>query len=867
MMEKPPLARFAHPGTPDMTRRRIALLLLSLLSIAAAPPASDPLPGLVARSLGPATMSGRVTSLAVVERDPRVQYVGAAAGGLWKTEDEGRSWRCVFAGAPHASVGAVAVAPSRPRVVWLGTGEANPRNSVSWGNGVFVSHDAGRTWTHAGLAETHHIGRIAVHPDDPDVAYVAALGHLWGPNAERGLFGTRDGGRTWQHLLKLDAETGCIDVALDPTEPRTIYAAAYRVRRDGFAGGNPAVQTGPLAGIYRSRDAGKTWSRLTKGLPKGQLGRVGLCVWRKDPRLIYAVVPTERTDIRNTPGQKPGFGPLETGGVFVSTDRGDSWVKLNDLCPRPFYFGQVRIHPTESRRVWVLGVPLFVSNDGGRSFRSDGARGTHYDHHDLWINPANPLHLLLATDGGLYTSRDGGVNWTHTPNLPISQFYGVAVDTRMPYRIVGGLQDNGTWIGPSRTNRPYGIVNGDWRQVLGMDGFQCAIPPDDPGILFAEGQYGKLHRIDLGTRGALAIQPRLTRPGAPPFRFNWSAPLVLSAHDPRTLYYGGNHVFKSTERGQTWRIISPDLTRGGTGPSPHTGHTLTALAESPLRPGVLYAGTDDGRVHVTKDDGKTWAELASRLPGVPAGCWVTRIECSAHAPGTGWLSLSRHRYDDRRPYLFRTDDFGMTWRSLAANLPQEGPVHVVRGDARNPELLFAGTEFGLYVSLDAGTAWLPLKNGLPPCPVHDLVIHPRERELVVATHGRGLYVLDVAPLEELSPKNQASKAHLFDVRDVAARRPTAAVSPPSRGYLGENPPAGAVIYYRLTEHAERVGVEIVDATGRVASRLAGRMGRGLHRVIWDLKDRDGADVPAGEYVIRLLAGQAIRERKVRVRGE
>jgi photosystem II stability/assembly factor-like uncharacterized protein len=846
--------------------RRLAIALAGLVALAAAPPpASDPLAGLVARSLGPATMSGRVTAIAVVESDPRVQYVAAASGGLWKTSDDGKTRTCVFPGRPYAAVGAVAVSSSNPEVVWVGTGEANPRNSVSRGNGVFVSRDAGRTWARAGLAETHHIGRIAVHPDDPNTAYVAALGHLWDPNPERGLFGTTDGGRSWRHLLKLDSETGCIDVALDPEDPTTIYAAAYRVRRDGFSGPNPAVQTGPLAGLYKSRDAGKTWKRLTRGLPTSPLGRIGISVWRKDPRLIYAVVQTERTDIRNVPGQKAGYGPIEIGGVFVSRDKGESWVKLNDLCPRPFYFGQVRIHPTDSRRVWVLGIPLFVSSDGGRSFSAEGARGTHYDHHDLWVNPANPLHLLLGTDGGLYTSRDGGRSWAHAKNLPIGQFYAAAVDSRTPYRIVGGLQDNGTWMGPSRTNRPVGILNEDWQRILGMDGFQCQVPPDDPATVYAEGQYGKLHRIDVPSRHAVSIQPRSTRPDTPPFRFNWSAPLVLSAHETKTLYFGGNHLFKSADRGQTWRIVSPDLTRGGTGPSAHTGHTLTALAESPLRAGVVYAGTDDGRVHVTKDDGKTWAEVSARLPGVPAARWVTRIEASAHAPGTAWLSLSRHRHDDWRPYLFRTDDYGMTWRSIVANLPREGPIHTVRGDARNPELLFVGTELGLYVSLDAGASWLPVKNRLPPCPVHDLVIHPRERELVVATHGRGLYVLDVAPLQELSPKAQASRVHLFDVREVTLRRPPGASSLPSRGYAGENPAAGAVLYYRLAERALHVSVEVAGASRRVAALLRGSGAPGLHRLVWDLKDRDGAEVPPGEYVVRLRVGDVLREKKLRVR--
>lgn len=831
--------------------RHYFLFFVSLLTIAAAPPPiPDPLVGLVARSIGPATMSGRITSLAVVESDPRIQYVGAASGGVWKTTTDGKSWECVFPGRPHAAIGAVAVSQSHPRVVYVGTGEANPRNSVSWGNGVFVSQDGGKSWTHAGLVESHHVGRIAVHPKDPNVAYVAALGHLWAPNPERGLFGTRDGGKTWQHLLQLDNETGCIDVVIDPTDPDTVYAAAYRVRRDEFSGGNPAVQFGARAGIYKSSDAGQTWKRLTRGLPGSAPGRIGLSVWRKDPRLVYAVVQTEHTNIRNVTGQGVGFGPIETGGVFYSRDKGETWHKVNDLCPRPFYFGQIRLDPTDSRRVWVLGIPLFVSVDGGRSFSADGAKSAHYDHHDLWINPADFRHLLLGTDGGLYVSRDRGFSWGHVATLPISQFYAVAVDRQTPYRIYGGLQDNGTWYGPSRTNRTTGIWNGDWKQMLGMDGFQCQVPPDDPTTVYAQGQYGQLHRIEVYPRRATVIKPRSTRADAIPYRFNWSSPLVLSAHDTRTLYYGGECVFKSPDSGQTWYKLSEDLTKGQTGKSPATNHTLTAIAESPLRQGVLYAGSDDGRVHVTRDDGKTWVDVSANVPG-PAARWITRIECSSHEPGTAWLSLVRHRQGDRGPYLFQTDDYGTKWRSIVGNLPTEGPVHVVRGDARNASLLYAGTEFGLFVSLDSGGTWQAVRS-VPSCPVHDLVVQPRERELVVATHGRGLYVLDVTPLQELTPAVREEKVRVFEVRDVVLRKLVdEAVT--TRTFFGANPPTGAVVYYRLAEQVAGVDVEVRSA-GRVVARWKASGEPGLHRVIWDLKDREGAKIGPGEYVVRVTAG-------------
>ncbi|MFO0879521.1 MAG: hypothetical protein U0840_19425 [Gemmataceae bacterium] len=829
-------------------------LLAALLAVAAAPPPPaphlTPFPGLVARSIGPATMGGRIPALAVDERHPATQYVATAGGGLWKTTDDGRSWACVFAGRPHASLGAVALAPSNPSVVYLGTGEANPRNSVSWGNGVFVSTDAGRSWRHAGLTATHHIGRIAVHPTDPRTAYVAALGHLWGPNPERGLFVTRDGGRTWEHTLKLDADTGCIDVVAPPGDPSTVFAAAYRVRRGPFSGGNPRQQFGPLAGIYRSRDAGRTWTRLTRGLPTNQMGRIGLTVSRRDPRLLFAVIQTDRTDTRTIPGQAPGKGPVEIGGIFVTRDGGDSWAKVNNLCPRPFYFGKLRLDPTDDSRLYVLGLPVFVSTDGGRTFTPDAARGVHVDHHELWIDPADSRHLILGNDGGLYTSRDRGLVWTHIANLPISQFYNIAVDSRSPYHIYGGLQDNGTWGGPSATSHPAGIFNADWRRFLGMDGFQCRVPPDNPNLLFAEGQYGRLHRIDVATRRATSIRPYSTRKPTPSYRFNWNSPLLLSPHDPRVIYYGGNHLFRSGDQGNTWRVLSPDLTRGGPN-SPATDHTLTALAESPRRPGHLLAGSDDGLLHLSTDDGSTWTELSSRLPGLPPDGTVTSLAWSPHAADTAWVAITRHTRDDRRPHLYRTDDRGKTWQLVAHNLPAEGPIHVILLDEHNPQLVLVGTEFGLFASLDRGTLWNPLTAALPPCAVRDLAIQPRARELVLATHGRGLYILDIAPLQELTPAVLAQPAHLFDPRPVRRSEPTKPAPIPERSYLGANPPAGAILYYHLRQAFPTAQLEITTEAGRLLTRLPAPSTPGLHRLEWNLRDSTGTLVPPGDYRLHL----------------
>lgn len=874
----------------------------------------DALKLLPPRCIGPANMSGRVCEVAVVEDNPSIMYVASASGGVWKTINNGATWTPVFDREGSGAIGAVAVAPSNPDIVWVGTGEGNPRNSVSWGDGVYKSVDGGKTFQHMGLRDSHHIGRIVIHPKNPEIVYVAVLGHLWGPNRERGLYKTSDGGKTWQHSKFINEDTGFIDVAIDPKDPDVLYAAAWQVRRDAFSGGNPATGTGPGSGLFRTTDGGKTWERMTTGLPHRPLGRCGFSIHRKDPNIVYAVIQTDKTTVtvQGQPAnlqfrrEKNGDGTEvkrkitpDDGGIFRSDDKGKSWVQVNSLCPRPFYYGQIRVDPNDAERVYVLGINFHVSRNGGKTFpaKPGPAPKTHVDYHALWINPRDSNHMVLGCDGGLNFSYDRGQTWEHLKNLPLSQFYQIGVDQRRPYRVYGGLQDNGSWGGPSATWHVEGISYADWFRIFGMDGFYCQVDPFDQELVYVEGQYGRLTRINVRTKQATSIMPRLTStpkggkkvttnirpeppPGTPEFRFNWNSPILVSIHQQGVIYFGGNHVFRSEDRGQTWAIISPDLTRGQAGPSASTGHTLTVLAESPLKKGLLWAGSDDGRVHVSGDGGKTWTDVSLNIPG-PQERWVSRIVASRKAPTTAYVAITRYRNDDRKPYLFVTADLGQTWQSLAGNLPPGGPIHALCEDPRNHQVLYVGTEFGLFVSADGGKRWVQQRHGFPTVPVHDLVVHPRDQELVIGTHGRGIYIMDVSPLQEW-PAVVQTDIHLCQPKDTVAYRPRR--SPTWAGtktFLGSNPPYGTAIYYHLKKASkDQPRLTIIDRAGKPVAELkmpAEAHLPGWHKLQWSLRpvkttttpevEAEMPTVEVGEYVAVLEVGEQRLQKTFRVLGE
>jgi len=832
------------------------------------------------RSIGPALMSGRIADIAVHPRDRSTWYLAAGSGGVWKTGNAGTTWTPVFDDQPSYSIGEITIDPTNPEVVWVGTGENVSGRQVGWGDGVYRSRDAGRSWQRMGLAASQHIGRILVDPRDGNVVLAAAEGPLWSAGGDRGVYRSADGGATWTQTLQIDENTGVTDLEFDPSNPDVVYAAAYQRRRHvwGFMGG------GPKSGIWKSTDNGKSWRQVTTGLPKGDMGKIGLAVTAADPNLIYATIEAGASD----------------RGFYRSRNKGESWEKRNDYISGgtgPHYYQEIEASPVNPDLVYQMDVFLRVTRDGGAGFSIlETAYDKHSDNHALVIDPANGKHLLVGTDAGLYESFDEGTTWRHFPNLPVSQFYKVAVSNREPfYDVMVGAQDLGTLHGPSRTMNRDGIRNQDWYVPLGADGYGVAFDPRDPDILYLMWQEGMLYRKDRRSDEGLSIRP-MPAAGDPPERWNWDSPILVSPHNPDRIYYGSQRVWRSDDRGGSWTPISGDLTQGlnryeqqfmGRVWSVDALHdngamskysTLTSISESPVTAGVLVVGTDDGLVQVSSSAGESWSRAAP-LPGLPPRSFVNDVEASVHDGRTIYAAADAHKTGNFAPYLFESTDLGRTWRSIAGDLPKGTIVWAIQQDHVKPDLLFAGTEFGLYFTPNRGTNWFKLSGGVPTISFRDLKLHRRDNDLVGATFGRGVYILDdYTPLREVAAGTLAAEGALFPVRNAWWYVPSQPGQAPSRPELGsddftaENAPLGAIITYHLREALTTArearearekplreqGVDapfpgfdrlrdeplesgpkllllVSDASGRKVRVLEGPAKPGLHRVSWNLR--------------------------------
>ena len=834
---------------------------------------ADTLKGLALRSLGPAINSGRISDFAVTPGQRHRYFVATASGGVWRTDNSGTTWKPVFDDQGAYSIGCITMDPDNPNVLWVGTGENNSQRSVSFGDGVYKSLDGGQTWRNLGLRGSEHIGMIAIDPRDSDVVYVAAQGPLWRSGGDRGLFKTTDGGANWERVLHISEDTGINDVHLDPRDPDVVYATAYQRRRHVWT----LINGGPESGIYKSTDAGATWRELEKGLPEVDMGRIGLAVSPADSDVVYAIVEAQRDE----------------GGIFRSVDRGESCEKRSDyMSASPQYYNELVADPRDVDRVYSMDTWLHVSADGGKTFAKVGEEHKHVDNHAMWIDPDDTDYLLVGCDGGVYVSFDRGTTWSFKENLPITQFYRVSVDTSSPfYFIYGGTQDNNSLGGPSRTLDRSGISNEDWFITVGGDGYETVIDPTNPDILYSQSQYGNLSRYDRASGEAVDIQPQ-EQPGEPAHRWNWDSPLIISPHSPTRLYYACQRVFRSDDRGDTWSAISGDLSRQlkrdelpvmgriwemdavSKNQSTSDFGNIVSLTESPLVEGLIYAGTDDGLIQVTEDGGSDWRAV-DRVPGVPDRTYVSRLEASLHDADTVYAAFANYKTGDFKPYLSVSRDRGRTWSSISGDLPERDIVHSVMQDHIVPELLFAGTEFGLHFTMNEGKNLVRLQGGLPTIQVRDIDIQRRDNDLALGTFGRGFYVLDdYTPLRHVSEDELEQEALLFPVRDAylyiekRSRRG-------SRGhgfYTADNPPFGAIVTFYLrdglkTLREQRTDAEkearekgsdpplpsmaelrmedeetepqivltVRDADGEVVRRITGPRTKGIHRVSWDLR--------------------------------
>ncbi len=862
----------------------LPVLLLGVASDVGAQQA-DPILGSYAwRQVGPPNMSGRVSDLAVPPGgEASTIYVAASAGGIWKTTNNGCSWEQVFEGGKTAAVGDIAIAPSNPNVIYAGMGEPHSRNSISWGDGVWKSTDAGETWRHLGLEYTYHIGRIAVDPRDPQVVYVAALGNLWDrTKGDRGLYKSEDGGQTWNKLKGFDDGTGFYDVFIDPNNPDVVWATSWERERMPWvfeSGG------GPNNGIWKSIDAGLTWERIEgNGLPPSEgNGKSSIEVFPGDSDIIYARIesfteePREEEPADETERLQPDDprarrrGSRNLGGTYMSRDGGESWERVDRRNGRPFYYCQLRIDPNDADTVYLVDGSLYKMNvpaakaaleDPEAARESSGVQNItgnhHVDFHAAWVDPTNSDHLVVGSDGGVSISWDGGQTWDFLDNLALGQFYAVSYDMATPYNVYGGLQDNGTWGGPSETLTSTGILLRDWTFFMGGDGFHAQVDPEDPDlILYGESQGGNITRVNQATGQSKGIRPRLPQPpredwteeqrrfmanrgygtqsnvinppegvGRNDLRFNWSSPILLSPHNPRTVYFGGQFLFKSVDRGDSWQVISPDLTtndeekytarnRGDSQTGAENHCTIITIGESPLIPGLIWVGTDDGLLHVTRDGGTTWTAVRDNVGGVPRNTWVSRVRPSGFAAGRCYVTFDGHRTGDTATYVYVTEDFGQTWLKLGGGLPTDDPAYVITEDPVNENLLYVGTESGVYLSLDRGENWQRFNNNLPVAPVHDLVVHPREHDLIIATHGLSLWIMDdVTGLQGLTPEVRERSFALLPAHSATAwNRGWEQVSRGDKVFIAPNPPDGIRLSYWLGAPAESVQITITGIDG------------------------------------------------------
>ena len=828
-----------HILEPSVRSALPAVSLLGALACASsAARAQNPFDQLHFRSIGPAATGGRIHDIKVDPNDPAIMYVAAASGGIWKTTNHATFWTPIFEGQPDNTFGDLAIFPADTRIIWAGTGEQNNRQSSSWGTGIYKSTDAGATWTHLGLTNTASIGRVRLHPTDANIAYVAAVGNLWKPSVERGVFKTTDGGTTWTNILAIDTLTGATDLAMDPRDPNVLYAATYQRLRSayGFNGG------GPGSAIYKTVDAGIHWTKLEDGIPTGDKGRIAITIAPSNPNVLIALIEHA----------------TETG-TYRSEDAGATWKRVSRNNPRPMYFSKPFIDPTTDKRVWELGVTVYKSEDGGTTFQNMPNSPTYdvglkTDHHTMWIDPTNPRHIMIGGDGGLNESWDLGLTYVRLNNIPNGQFYRIAADDRDPYWLYGGLQDNHSWMGPSATRHWLGILNQDWKQTGFSDGTGQAIDKGNPRVLYTSSSGGNPQRFDPETGDRLNIKPAPPK-GDSAYRFDWDAPLTASSHTAGTVYIGGNRLFISRDYGNTW-TATKDLTRSvnrdtlvlmGTKNkdiklSRNDGETtfseLTTFSESPLDAKVLWAGTDDGNVQVSTDGGVTWRETSAAIAGVASGTYVGRVIASSTSRGTAYVSFDAHRSGDFTPYIVRTTDYGKTWKMITTGLPGDASVRSIVEYPAKGNVLFAGTERYLFVSHDSGSKWTRLAANLPTTRYDDLLIHPRTHDLILATHGRSIWILDDAsPIAEWSSTIALKKSHLFAVPRATLMLYWEDISNTAHGmYTGENPADGATFSYSLGAPAQKVRLIVRNAVGAVVREVAGATSNGkLQRVVWDLR--------------------------------